>query len=80
MADAHAAFAPPDGGRRATAVKADGLSCRFGNTELRTTLAVGRRLRAREARQACVIDAAEFAIDVRGFCLHVAERRNDARI
>ena len=43
-------------------------------------LAVGRRLRLREARQSGVVDAAEFAVEIGGLHLQVRERRDGARI
>ena len=48
--------------------------------EMHAALAVGRRLRLREARQSGVVDAAEFAVDIGGLHVQVRERRDGAWI
>jgi hypothetical protein len=47
---------------------------------MHAALAVGRRLCLGEARQASVVDATEFAVDVGGLHIQVRERRDDAWI
>ena len=48
--------------------------------ETHAALAVGRRLGVGEARQAGLVDAAEFAVDIGGLHVQIRERRDGARI